>query len=272
VKVNVPTDRARRLLALVPVLAACLGAFVAPAAAGGRSDAPVETDVWLSKKSRLHFDLWSQRGLGTSDVEIIERNLNAVRRDVGRDLRVDDAARFDVIVTEAAVFHRYSGAAAEISGLFDGKIHVPIPSQVDERELRGTLWHEYTHAAIFAKTRGRCPAWLNEGIAMFQQMKVDPRPRAEIGRLVRDGKLPYDWGELEAIFRDRTASAEDRRLAYLQALAIAETLYARYRTSRVNDLIDRIGASGDVEAAFAAVLSTRLEKLRQQVVAHLVGR
>jgi hypothetical protein len=259
-----------RSILTLACLATCLAGVTSTVLAGGRSDAPVETDVWLGKKSRLHFDLWSQRGLGNRDVEVIERNLNAVRQDVGRDLKVDESARFQVIVTDAAVFHTYSGAPARVSGLFDGKIHIPIPSEVDERELQGTLWHEYTHAAIFAKTLGRCPSWLNEGIAMYQQTKIDPRPRELLRRLVGgNGKLPYDWAGLESAFRSQTASAEAQSAAYIQALAIADFLYERYRGARVNRLIDAVGDSGDVEAALHETLQTSLEKLDRQVVEHL---
>jgi len=127
------------------------------------SDEPVNAGVSLAKRNRLYFDTWSQRGLSTTELEVVERNLNAVRNDVGRDLRVDHDARFQVVLTEPAVFHRYSGTREQVSGLFDGKINIPIPAGINESELQGTLWHEYTHAVIFSKAGNQCPHWFERG-------------------------------------------------------------------------------------------------------------
>lgn len=249
-------------------LVAALAVALSTAFAGGRPDAPVETDVWLGKRSRLYFEVWSQRGLGPRDVEIIERNLNAVRREIGRDFAANDRTRYQVILTDSAVFRRYSGAGEHVAGLFDGKIHIPIPSEVDERELQGVLWHEYTHAVIFTKTGGRCPVWLNEGLASYQQSKIDPRRRQNVNRLLRpDGTLPYTWAELEAAFR--SPSAASQAVAYLQAFAVADYLFERYRRYQLNALLDEIAKSGDAVSAFDRVLHTSLDKLERKVIEHV---
>lgn len=255
------------------LVASFLAAWLAavPVLAGGRSDAPVDTDVWLSKRSRLHFDVWSQRGLSTSEVEAVERNLNAVRRDVGRDLEVDEKQRFDVVLTDPSVFREYSGAGIHVAGLFDGKIHIPIPSAGREREVQGVLWHEYTHAVIQTKTRGRCPQWLNEGIASYQQSKIDPERRENVRALLEIGKneLPLDWAELEAAFRAR--SSDGKAVAYLQAFAVADYLFKRYRRYQISALLDRIGETGDAKAALKDVLHTTPELLEKSVLEHVRG-
>lgn len=236
------------------------------------SDAPVATGVSLAKRSRLYFDTWSQRGLSASELEIIEQNLNAVRNDVGRALDVDPDARFDVILTEPEVFHRYSGTRSHIAGLFDGKIHIPIPTTVNERELQGTLWHEYTHAVISVKTRGHCPVWLNEGLASYQQAKVDPQIRENLSALLTPaGKLPFDWPELDATLHSPVAAPRAQALAYVQAYAIVDYLYTRYRAQRVNRLLDELRDSGDIGAALRETMQTTLERLDRQVVEHLRG-
>ena len=33
------------------------------------------------------------------------------------------------------------------------------------------LYHEYTHAILSAKTNNNCPAWLSEGIAVYEELK-----------------------------------------------------------------------------------------------------
>ena len=239
---------------------------------GNPTDAPVATGVSLAKRSRLYFDTWSQRGLSSNELEVVERNLNAVRNDVGRALAIDPDSRFDVILTEPDVFHRYSGTRAHVSGLFDGKIHIPIPTRVNERELQGTLWHEYTHAVISSKTAGHCPVWLNEGIATYQQAKIDPQIRNGVERLLGpDGKLPYTWTELDTTLHSQTAPPRAQAIAYVQAYAVVDYLYERYRAQRVNALLDQLKTSGDIETALHDTLQTTLQRLDQQVIEHIKG-
>jgi hypothetical protein len=247
------------------VLLAAVGTF-----AGGRSDAPVQTDVWLTKRSRLHFDVWSQRGLSATEVEAVERNLNAVRRDVGRDLEVDDKTRYDVVLTDPSVFREYSGAGQHVAGLFDGKIHIPIPSAGQEQAVQGVLWHEYTHAVIQTKARGRCPQWLNEGIASYQQSKIDPRRRENLSYLLQKGDgLPLDWNQLEAAFRSRNPDMQG--VAYLQAFAVADFLFKRYRRYQINALLEEIGETGDAIDALKTKLHITPEVLERKVIDHIRG-
>ena len=236
------------------------------------SEGPVDAGVSLAKRDRLYFDTYSQRGLSPSELEIVERNLNAVRNDVGRELHVDPDARFQVVLTEPAVFHRYSGTREQISGLFDGKIHLPIPEGINESELQGTLWHEYSHAVLFSRIGNRCPVWLNEGIAVHEQSKIDPTRRQRLPRLLGPtGKLPYGWADLDATLHSRTASHPAQDAAYQQALAVVDYLYDRYSSRRVNELIDRLGETGDVEGSLKETMHVSLDELDRAVVDHLKG-
>ena len=241
-------------------------------ALGGSPDAPVDIGVSLSERSRLYFDTYSQRGLSSNDLYIIERNLNAVRNDVGRELGVDQDARFKVIISDAKVFQGYSGMGEHVAGLFDGRIHIPIPSNVNESELQGVLWHEYTHAVILTKAGGRCPSWLNEGIAVYQQAKIDSKLRSVIGRelIGPDGKLLLTWAELERTFHSQAASPQAKGAAYRQAFAVADYLYTRYRSRRVNDLLERL-RTDDVETALRETFQLTLDKLDRQVIEHIQG-
>ena len=245
---------------------------MAPVEGAADDGDPVNAGVSLAKRNRLYFDTFSQRGLSPSELDIVQRNLNAVRNDVGRELGVDSDARFQVILTESDVFHRYSGTGEHVSGLFDGKIHLPIPTKVNEAELQGTLWHEYAHAVVFTKTKGRCPTWLNEGIAVHQEAKIDPRRRQGLKMLLQaNGKLPYTWAELEAAFRSQSASPLAKDIAYRQALAVADYLYARYGSRRINVLLEHLQASGDMDLAIRETFHSSMENLERQVVDHLKG-
>jgi len=228
-------------------------------------DDPVNAGVSLSKRNRLYFDTYSQRGLSGGEAEIVQRNLNAVRNDVGRELGVAPDARFQVVLTEPEVFHRYSKTGEHVVGLFNGKINLPIPAGIKESELQGTLWHEYSHAVIFSKVGQHCPTWLNEGIASHQQAKIDPSRREGRRVLLQpNGKLHYEWADLDRTFHASSSHA-DLDLAYRQALAIVDYLYERYGSRRVNLLIDAVGADGNFETALHDTLHLSSDELARNV-------
>ena len=78
------------------------------------------------------------------------------------------------------------------------------------------------------------------------------------------------WARGLAARTYRALGQKDRALAtYQQALAIVDYLYDRYSSRRVNELIDRIGESGDVATALRETMHVSLEELDRAVVEHL---
>ena len=92
-------------------------------------------------------------------------------------------------------------------------------------------------------------------------------------RLVgENGKLPFTWTALEAAFHSRGASPEQTAIAYLQAYAVADYLFTRYRRYQVNALLDAIRESGDAEKAIRDVLHLTMVQLEKKVIAHVQVR
>src|SRR5438094_2112162 len=61
----------------------------------------------------------------------------------------------------------YAQAPDWAQGLFDGKIRLPVEGAMrDGTALDRVLRHEYTHALVHDRTRGRAPTWLSEGLAI----------------------------------------------------------------------------------------------------------
>jgi len=85
---------------------------------------------------------------------------------------------------------------ASVSGLFDGKIRVPVGGwKALNPEIRAVLVHELTHAFVFGKSGGGCPRWLQEGLAQMAEGK--PLLASEERSLARDlaaseGRSWYD--------------------------------------------------------------------------------
>ena len=63
-----------------------------------------------------------------------------------------------------------------IRAFYDGNIRMPFPKEnMSGKDLERYITNEYTHAAVSAKTLGKCPVWLSEGIAMMESYRDDPQ-------------------------------------------------------------------------------------------------
>jgi len=89
---------------------------------------------------------------------------------VGDFLGYFPSERTSVIIYSPEDFHKISALPGWAGGLYDGKIRIPIPPEVNSPEnLKGTVFHEYTHHLIHFLTDGKCPTWLNEGLAQISE-------------------------------------------------------------------------------------------------------
>ena len=103
-------------------------------------------------------------------------HLEAAAERVGRMLAYAPQQRTTVVLYEHHEFRDVTRAHSWASGLFDGKIRLPIgPVLPSAREVERLVVHEYTHAAIHDLSRGRAPRWLHEGLAQVLEGATSDR-------------------------------------------------------------------------------------------------
>jgi len=241
-----------------------------PPASAHRGD-PVQTDAKLKRKQHRHFNFWSQYKLNENDYFVVFRELSAVRKQIGRDFDTFPEERVDVILTDQDVFYDYTGMPEFVGGLYDGKIHLPAIYKLKSKDhLRALLWHEYTHAVIHSRTQGRCPPWLNEGFAEYEEARIIKDNLEYLPQILMEGKLPYTWEQLEAVFSARhMVTPLHLYVGYVQSHAVARYLFWRYGTQKIGKLLDNIEGPGGFKKAVEKVLRTDMESLEQEVILFL---
>lgn len=139
-------------------------------------------------------------------------------------------------------------------GFYDGRIHV-VSAAHPAGELRGLLFHEYTHALFRERTGGHRPFWLNEGLAELAERASRRREaltrseRAELRRHIDAGT----WIPLETLAPGFGGlSPTQARLAYLEATAAAAWVESRTSAVERRALLDRLGRGEPVDAALRA--------------------
>src|SRR5262249_48188098 len=122
-------------------------------------------------------------------------------------------------------FKDITNAPGWAGALNDGKLRVPIGglSSVSD-ELAKTITHELTHSFVYFKARGKCPTWLNEGLAQMMEGKSAARYHSSFAKLAGEGKMPALQVFSGSFMRFSPQQAE---FAYAYSLAATEILSER---------------------------------------------
>lgn len=113
----------------------------------------------------IHFAGESQQDLGDVTFEMLEE----IFFQVTDSLNFSPDVKINVVFFLTEDYYKVSKewSAASARGI---QIMVPLKSGYKSADyVKGLLAHEFTHTIIHLKTNNRCPLWLNEGIAQYQE-------------------------------------------------------------------------------------------------------
>jgi tetratricopeptide (TPR) repeat protein len=169
----------------------------------------------------------------------------------------DLVVRFDYLPPQPIVvvaypqkqFHEATLAEANVAGLFDGKIRVPIGGlQQIRAEARRVLLHELAHAFIAGKSGRTAPRWLHEGLAQhIEGVRTPSSTASALAREYRDRGGRGGWGE---------------DFSYPSALSFVEFLIEREGFHRLLDVLEGMGRGLDEERAVQEATRYSLKELR----------
>ena len=186
----------------------------------------------------------------------IVTQLEAAAARVTRMLAYTPEQRTTVVLYEHHEFRDVTRVHAWATGLFDGKIRLPVGRvRPPAHELERLVVHEYAHAAIHDLARGRAPRWLHEGLAqLLEGATSDPILRAPSGlTLAGVEALAGDQDPLRA------------RAGYDISLWIVRDLLDRGGgMESLRELLARLGAGETMAEAMPRVYGLRLTELESQ--------
>ena len=220
---------------------------------------PVESK--FDRLSQIHFDIRYEEQLQSPIGFDVQDALSQARRDVGSDFSCWPQHKLVVLVYSAESFRALRHDTPEwVAGQFDGKIRVPLPDvQLDPAAVRQIVYHEYTHAVIQDLTDGKCPTWLNEGLAEYEGQTQRTRDISILAKAFHAGPLTPP-AKLSDQFSP-SFSAEAVGLAYEQSYSVAAYLIDRYAFWRIRRLLRALGDGQSFEAALASEMHVKLARL-----------
>jgi len=220
---------------------------------------PVESD--FERLSQAYFDLRYEEQVERSVGFDIRDALMDARRSVGSDFAYWPKHKLVVLIYSAESFRRLRQETPEwVAGQFDGKIRVPLPSgTLGQAIVRDILFHEYTHAVVHDVAQGRCPMWLNEGLAEYEGRTQRPSPVVQLMRARERGAV-IPWSSLSDQF-SAWLSREQVALGYEESYSVVRYLIKRYGFWRMRRVLKAIGAERPWEAALVEEYRLKLPRL-----------
>jgi len=143
------------------------------------AEAKVEDKLEQDKEEIFEIRLAAGSALTAQDSQL-KTYLKSAYAEIGRDFNYYPKHKIIVLLYPPKDFAQIRALPEWIAGLYDGKIRIPVRAG-SQAEMERIIRHEYTHSLVFDLSKGKCPVFLNEGLAEYES---GPRPKAH-------GPQPY---------------------------------------------------------------------------------
>ncbi len=197
----------------------------------------------------------------------ILRTLEADYNELVVELGVAPKQTISVSLYTDQAFFDVTQAPGWTAAVNDGKLRIPTEGLTGvTSELARVLKHELAHSFINQITHGRCPQWLNEGVAQA----VEPRTLGGNGRVLAQlygGQRQIPLSTLEGSWFQ--FSGMEASIAYAEALAAVEYIRNTYGMDDVQRLLQRIGDGASTESALRTTIHAGYSDMEDEIGAYL---
>src|SRR5215471_8442146 len=222
----------------------------------------------FSEADSGHFALHYEGKQTTTQLrrEILD-TLEAHYRDLVGELGVAPRQTISVSLYTTQSFFDVTQSPGWSGAVYDGKLRIPVDGLTGvTSDLSRVLKHELTHAFINQITHGRCPQWLNEGVAQA----LEPKSASYVGRQlaqVYNERRQIPLSELEGSWMG--FSNGQAYVAYYEGLAAVEYIRDTYGMSDIQRILQRLGDGAHVESAMRSAIHDGYSDLEDGITGYL---
>ena len=183
--------------------------------------------------------------------------------DLVRDLGYSPHNTIAVTLYTQQAFFDVTRAPGWTGAVNDGKLRIPISGITSmTSELARVLKHELTHSFVSQMSAGRCPTWLNEGIAQIEEGRSSASYGHPLAQLFAAGnEIPYNV--LEGSFM--SFSTIEATAAYAESLATTEYIRDSYGMSEIPRILERLSQGSSTEAALRTTIHSDYRQLHDEM-------
>jgi Tfp pilus assembly protein PilF len=234
-----------------------------------RAQRELDTESDFSQADSGHFSFHYEGATTSADLrQQVQDSLENSYSDLVRDLGISPRQNISVSLYTNQAFFDVTQAPSWIGALNDGKLRIPIQGlSAVTPDLARVLKHELAHSFINQVSRGRCPQWLNEGIAQLVEPKrLGPTRGRRLADLYRGGQqIPL--ATLESSFL--SFSPFEAVLAYDESLAAAEYIRDTYGIDELRSILERLGDGSSTETSLRVTIHSGYSDLEDQIARYL---
>lgn len=154
-------------------------------------------------------------------------------------------------------FKRYTGAPEWTSAMyFNDEITIPLNPQkgIHVSDLGRAIRHEYAHAVIAELSSGKCPAWLDEGLAQLLEGKINPLLGPALRKWISNNdSMPLSWLENGFTLLDDSIVPA----AYAQSLFATRIIIKKYGYEGVSNYLNLLNSGHNDTDAFSKAFNKR---------------
>jgi tetratricopeptide (TPR) repeat protein len=233
-----------------------------------RAEREASAESAYTERETGHFVLryegaQSSAGFRSQLLSTLESDFEELSHEFGGEPR----SSIQVILYTNQVFFDVTQSPSWVGAINDGKLRIPLQGLDSVTPgLARVLKHELTHSFVNQLSMGRCPHWLNEGMAQM----MEPRSLVRGARLAELFKLQRET-PLNALEGGFTSLSEiDAALAYDESLAAVLYVRDRYGMSDLLRILERLGHGESTEAALRSTIHCDYRQLQDEIRADLV--
>ena len=236
-----------------------------------KAERDANAELEFTQNESSHFTLKYE---GRQTPESLRRDLVSTLEshygDLVRDLGVAPRGTIAVILYTDQAFFDVTQSPSWAGAVNDGKLRIPVNGMSSVTpELSRVLKHELAHSFINQLSGGRCPQWLNEGVAQALEPKsLSSRGRRLAGLFKAQQEIPFN--ALEGSFM--RFSPMEAILAYDESLAAVQFIIDTQGMSDVQRILQRLAAGNSTETALRATIHDDYGQLQGEVGKYLSGK
>jgi hypothetical protein len=206
-----------------------------------------------------HFRLKYNGGAAPELAQDVLKTLESQFEEIAATLNYVPPEPIGVILYTNQTFTDITRAPSWSGALNDGRLRVPVEGLTTMTdELSRVLKHELTHSFVGQKTGGRCPVWLQEGIAQYMEGK---RSRSNAGSLTAAYERHMEFSLLSYETSWLTLPKDAASVAYAWSLAVVETIVTENGMDDLERILEHIAAGSSAEDAIRAILHADYSEL-----------
>lgn len=225
-------------------------------------EAPLETNLKTKTTEKFILKYQGEAELaGEAIQEKLEKIYTVLSGDFGHAFRQPVV----VVLYDREAFSKIMEVPHWIGGFYDGKVRIPAyQTGMAEKDLNRIMIHEMTHAFVAEMAARRAPAWINEGLAEYQEEQFGEQDRIVLQAALKTGSLlPLDQLMLES----KLASEQDPLYAglfYDQSYSLVRYIVKQKGMFTVKEMLQAFAKGKNSDEVIQEILKIPVNQLEQE--------